>query len=192
MEGIRVLARKSRVIIFSGGSYNLIQIDTVSDFFRLKPILMNSTKKTTRRSFIANAGLATAGVTLGTSAISASSYNRIMGANDKVNMGFIGIGNRGSQLLAAFMAQTDVNITAFCDIYEPYLQRDRSIVDPRYIADLGSQVPKMGESFRNKVERYNDFRKLLENKDVDAVAIATPDHWHALQMIAAVKAGKDV
>ena len=90
------------------------------------------------------------------------------------------------------MNQPDVQIGAFCDIYEPYLLRDRSQVDPRYIKGLGSLIPKMGEGFPNKVEKYTDFRKLLENKDIDAVAIATPDHWHALQMIAAVKAGKDV
>lgn len=153
---------------------------------------MKSKNKTTRRDFITKTGIMTAGVTLGASSLSAASYNRIIGANDKVNMGFIGIGNRGSQLLGLFMNQPDVQISAFCDIYEPYLLRDRSIVDPRYIKDLGSQVPKMGETFPNKVERYADFRKLLENKDIDAVAIATPDHWHALQMIAAVKAGKDV
>jgi predicted dehydrogenase len=153
---------------------------------------MSRTIKTTRRTFIANTGIVTAGVTLGASSLSAASYNRIIGANDKVNMGFIGIGNRGSQLMASFMKQPDVQIGAFCDAYEPYLQRDYSKVDPRYIKELGGQIPKMGESFPNKVEKYNDFRKLLDNKDIDAVAIATPDHWHAIQMIEAVKAGKDV
>jgi predicted dehydrogenase len=148
--------------------------------------------KTTRRSFIAKAGIATAGVAIGASSLNAASYKRIIGANEKVNMGFIGIGNRGSQLLAGFMKQPDVRIGAFCDIYEPYLMRDRSRVEPRYLKDLGGQIPGMGEKFPDKVETYNDFRKLLENKDIDAVAIATPDHWHAIQMIAAVKAGKDV
>ncbi len=153
---------------------------------------MSRTIKTTRRTFIANTGIVTAGVTLGATSLSAASYKRIIGANDKINMGFIGIGNRGSQLLASFMKQPDVQIGAFCDIYEPYLQRDRSKVDPRYIKELGVQIPGLGETFTNKVEKYNDFRKLLENKDIDAVAIATPDHWHAIQMIEAVKAGKDV
>ena len=153
---------------------------------------MKGNDKTTRRDFIAKTSIVTAGVTMGAASLSASSYKRISGANDRVNMGFIGIGNRGSQLLGIFMNQPDVQIAAFCDTYEPYLLRDRSIVDPRYIKDLGSLVPKMGETFPDKVEKYNDFRKLLENKDIDAVVIATPDHWHALQMIAAVKAGKDV
>ncbi len=148
--------------------------------------------KSTRREFITKTGLVTAAVALGAPGLNAASYNRIIGANDRVNMGFIGIGNRGSQLLGLFMKNSDVRISAFCDAYEPYLLRDISNVDPRYLKDMEGQIPGMGESFPDKVERYNDFRKLLENKDIDAVAIATPDHWHALQMIAAVKAGKDV
>jgi predicted dehydrogenase len=153
---------------------------------------MKNKFRTTRRDFIAKTGIVTAGITLGASSLSASNYKRIIGANDRVNMGFIGIGNRGSQLLEIFMNQPDVDIAAFCDIYEPYLLRDQSLVDQRYIKNLGSQIPKMGEKFTGGVEKYKDFRKLLEKKDIDAVAIATPDHWHALQMIAAVKAGKDV
>jgi predicted dehydrogenase len=153
---------------------------------------MKRLDKTTRRDFIARTSFVTAGVTLGASSLSAASYSRIIGANERLNMGFIGLGNRGSQLLGIFMNQPDVQVSAFCDAYEPYLLRDRNLVDPRYIKGLGSQVPKMGETFPNKVERYNDFRKLLDNKDIDAVAIATPDHWHAIQMIAAVRAGKDV
>ena len=68
---------------------------------------------------------------------------------------------------------------------------DRSKVDPRYIKDSPGQIPKMGEVFPNKVERYTDYRKILEDKSIYAVCIATPDHWHAIQTIEAIKAGKD-
>jgi len=153
---------------------------------------MEGKKESTRREFIKKSGIVTAGVTLGVTKLSAAGYNRVLGSNDRVNMGFIGIGNRGSQLLNSFMKQPDVNIAALCDIYEPYLMRDQSKVDPRYINDRSGQVPKMGEKFVQPPLTYNDFRKLLENKDIDAVCIATPDHWHAIQMIAAVNAGKDV
>jgi predicted dehydrogenase len=153
---------------------------------------MKNGNKTTRREFIARTGLISAGVALGATSLKAESYRRISGANEKINVGFIGLGNRGSQLLALFMNQPDAQIAAFCDLYEPYIIRDRSLVDPRYIKDLGGQIPRMGETFPNKVEQFSDFRKLLENKDIDAVVIATPDHWHAIQMISAVRAGKDV
>ncbi|HLP72265.1 MAG TPA: Gfo/Idh/MocA family oxidoreductase [Bacteroidales bacterium] len=146
----------------------------------------------TRRQFVSAAGIVTAGVASGAVSLKAGSYRRVQGANDKLNVGFIGVGNRGSQLLGLFMRNQDVNIAGLCDLYEPYLLRDRSIVDPRYIKDIPGQVPKMGESFSAKPERYSDFRKLLDNKNIDAVVIATPDHWHAIQMINAVDAGKDV
>jgi predicted dehydrogenase len=148
--------------------------------------------KTSRRAFIAQTGLLTAGVSLGVNRMSAMGYSRIVGSNNKIRVGFIGIGNRGSQLLQIFMEQPDCEIAAFCDIYEPYLQRDRSKVDPRFVREMPDQVPQMGESFPNKVERYTDYRKLLEDKSIDAVCIATPDHWHALMTIDAIKAGKDV
>jgi predicted dehydrogenase len=142
-----------------------------------------------RREFIAKSGMATAATTLGVSSLSAKG-SRILGANDKIRMGFIGIGNRGSQLLHLFMDNPDVEIAGLCDVYEPYLARDRSKVDPRYL-EMG-RVPRMGEDFAGKVKRYDDFRKLLEQKDIDAVCIATPDHWHAVQTIQAFDAGKDV
>ncbi len=153
---------------------------------------MERSDKTTRREFIAKTSLASAGVALGAASLNASAYSRISGANEKINVGFIGIGNRGSQLLELFMNQSDARISAFCDTYEPYMLRDRNLVYPRYIKALGGQIPQMGETFPEKVERYSDFRKLLENKNIDAVVIATPDHWHAIQMIDAVRAGKDV
>ena len=69
---------------------------------------MKNSKETTRREFIAKTGIVTAGVTLGVSSLSAASYKRVIGANDKIRMGFIGIGNRGSQLLNLFMKQPDM------------------------------------------------------------------------------------
>ncbi len=98
---------------------------------------MKKQEKTTRREFITKTSLATAGMALGASSLSASAYNRISGANDKINVGFIGLGNRGSQLLELFMDQPDVRIAAFCDTYEPYMLRERDSVDPRYIKALG-------------------------------------------------------
>ena len=154
--------------------------------------MTKQSKKTTRRAFIAQTSLASAALTLGVNPVTAGSYKRITGSNDKIRVGFIGVGNRGTQLLKIFMDQPDCEVAALCDVYEPYITRDRSKVDPRYIKDMPGQVPKMDEVFTNKVERYSDYRKLLENKSIDAVCIATPDHWHAIMTIDAVKAGKDV
>jgi len=148
--------------------------------------------KTSRRAFITQTGMISAGITLGVNPISANSYNRIPGANDKIRVGFIGVGNRGTQLLKIFMEQPDCEVAALCDVYEPYITRDRSKVDPRYLKDMPGQIPAMDEVFPNKVERYSDYRKLLEDKSIDAVCIASPDHWHAIMTIDAIKAGKDV
>ncbi len=142
-----------------------------------------------RRTFIAKSGLATAGATLGVGTLPAKTSSKIT-ASEKIRMGFIGVGNRGSQLMTQFMTQAEVEVAALCDVYEPYTTRDRSRVHPRYL-DLG-KVPRMGEGFGKEVKRYSDFRKLLEQKDLDAVCIATPDHWHAIQAIQAMEAGLDV
>jgi len=145
-----------------------------------------------RRKFIAQTGVVASGMLLSTSNLSAASSRRVIGANENIRMGFIGIGNRGSQLLNLFMLQPDVEVIALCDIYEPYLLRDRSKVDPRYLKDMPGQIPKMGEKFAKQPKIYRDYRKLLEDKDIDAVCIATPDHWHAIITIHAIQAGKDV
>jgi predicted dehydrogenase len=97
----------------------------------------------------------------------------VLGANDRVRLGFIGVGNRGDQLLDAFLVHKDAEIVALCDVYQPYLDAARKKV--------GGE-PKC----------YHDYRQLLDQKDIDAVVIATPDHWHALQFVAACRAGKDV
>jgi predicted dehydrogenase len=150
--------------------------------------------KTNRREFITKSALAATGLSLGLNSLSLPGSGFI-GANDKIRVGFIGVGNRGSQLLRLFMTQPDCEVAALCDLYEPYLLRDHSKVDTRYTEGplgKGGQIPKMGETFKSTITQYNDYRKLLEDKSIDAVCIATPDHWHALQTIDALKAGKDV
>jgi predicted dehydrogenase len=94
-------------------------------------------------------------------------------SNERIRLAFIGVGNRGDQLLDAFMVHKDADVVALCDVYEPYLDAAQK---------------KAG----GKAKVYSDYRKLLDQKDVDAVVIATPDHWHALQFVAACRAGKDV
>jgi len=103
----------------------------------------------------------------------AASYSRILGAADRVRMGFVGLGNRGDQVHTAFLEWGDHQTVAICDLRDDYL-------------DLAARKS------RGTPTRYQDYRRLLDNKDVDAVAIATPDHWHALMMIDACNAGKDV
>ena len=143
-----------------------------------------------RRKFIKQSALSTAGLAIGPEVFSAPFDKKVLGSNDKIRVGFIGLGNRGSQLLNWFMKNKDVDVAAYCDVYEPYILRDRSIVSKRFLK-MG-KVPKMNEKLVSSVKQYKDYRKLLSQKDIDAVCIATPDHWHALQTIHAFEAGKHV
>lgn len=117
---------------------------------------------TTRRGFTRAAAAATV-----------ASYSRILGANDKVRMGYIGLGNRGDQVHDAFLEHGDNQTAAVCDLRDDYM-------------DFGIRKSRAAP------RKYTDYRKLLDDKTVDAVVIATPDHWHALQFIDACNAGKDV
>jgi len=149
-------------------------------------------EKTTRRRFLKNSAAAAAGVTLGLNTLASPVIKSAYGANEKIRVGFIGVGNRGTQLLDDFLKQNDVDVAALCDVYEPYLMRDYSKVDKNLIDSLGSRIPKMTEKLGSNVARYKDFRHLLDRKDIDAVVISTPDHWHAIQTIMACQVGKDV
>jgi predicted dehydrogenase len=94
-------------------------------------------------------------------------------AGDSVVLGFIGVGGMGTGLLNIFKGFPDVRVAAVCDVYEPQARWAQSAAD-------------------GKPEVYHDFRKVLDRKDIDAVVIATPDHWHAIPTILACQAGKDV
>ncbi|MXY69475.1 MAG: Gfo/Idh/MocA family oxidoreductase [Acidobacteriia bacterium] len=118
-----------------------------------------------RRSFL---GAAAAGL--------AATQARVAAA-DKVNVGMIGVGGRGRGLLGVYSSLPDVNVTHLCDADQASLERADQV-----IAKAGGQKP----------QTTNDMRHLLDDKEVDAVVIATPDHWHAPATILACDAGKDV
>src|SRR2546421_9937421 len=94
-------------------------------------------------------------------------------ANDKIGVGIIGCGGMGRSDLTDFHKQPDVEIRAVCDVFRPAVEQARAMT-------------------ANQGEMYGDFRRVLDRKDVDAVVVATPDHWHALIMTMACDAGKDV
>ena len=120
----------------------------------------------TRRTFT-KAGAA---VTLG---LAASRATKVLGANERIRLGFIGVGGRGRSLVGTFRKHSDVEVVAVCDVYEPHVEQANKPLD-------------------GKAAACSDFRKVIDRKDVDAVVIATPDHWHAVQTITACDAGKDV
>lgn len=153
--------------------------------------------KTNRRDFIKKSSLAISGLSitgLNNKLISVpiDTKKRLIGSNNRISVGFIGVDNRGSCLLQFFSEQSDCGVAALCDVYRPYVTRDYSTVSPKYIADSERITPRMNENFPSSVKQYSDYRKLLYNKNTDAVCIATPDHWHALQSIDAINPGKDV
>ena len=105
--------------------------------------------------------------------ISALSYSRILGANDRIRMGLIGCGGRGVGVMGTFMRpENNVTFTAVCDVWAERIDAARNKA--------------------TEAKSYKDHRKVLEANDVDAVQIATPDHWHAQIAIDALNAKKDV
>jgi len=135
-------------------------------------------KKFTRREFLGEMarGAAAAGAAL---TLPTVVPGRALGAggkapaSERLTLGFIGVGGMGSGHLGGFLGRSDVEVLAVCDVYEPHRLRAKERVGDGCAA-------------------YNDFRELLDRKDIDAVVIATPDHWHALIAIAACQAGKDI
>jgi len=107
------------------------------------------------------------------SALTAISASRVRGANDRVRVSLIGCGGMGTGVWRTFLAQPGVSPVAVCDVYDPFRER-------------------AAQAAKEKVTQYQDFRRLLDQKDIDAVIVATPDHWHAPMTILACKAGKDV
>lgn len=125
-----------------------------------------------RRSFLRRAAVAA-----GFAAFPTIVPARAFGAAERVRLGFIGVRNRGSQNLEAFLKQDTAEVVALCDVDREVLAGAREKVEKR----LGHTLTTAG-----------DYRRLLEAPGIDAIVVSTPDHWHALQTIDACNAGKDV
>jgi hypothetical protein len=151
--------------------------------------MSEKSRRPTRRNFLGQATLAAAalGSAAGAAAqssksikpgISARSEARVVGANDRINVGMIGMGGMGTVHLRAFMSQSeedgDIQVVAVSDIYTVRKQRAR-------------EIAKLTEK-----DVYHDYRDLLTRRDVDAVLIAAPDHWHGQIALDALTADKDV
>lgn len=104
--------------------------------------------------------------------------------NDRIQLGFIGVGVMGGGHVSRFLRSPQVQVVAICDVVRERKEHHQKVVESFYGKD------KKGEY--KGCQTYGDFRDLLDNKDVDAVLIATPDHWHAIICIAAAKARKDI
>lgn len=130
---------------------------------------------TTRRGFIRNTALAAAGLTI---APSLGASSKIVAPGDRINVGVIGCNGQGFSDLAAFLENPEVECIALCDIDDSVLER------------RAGNVEKMRG--KKPANLYKDWRKLIDNKDIDVVIVGTPDHWHCIQMVAACEAGKDV
>ena len=120
-----------------------------------------------RRHFIMSTAVMTAGATV----------RGLASPNDTVRMGVVGCGGRGGSHVSAWPAQPNVEIVALCDVDESHLAAKL-----KTMAGKGLKTPAT----------YIDMRKMLEDKNIDAISIASPNHWHTLQTIWAVQAGKDV
>lgn len=146
------------------------QRNEISHNFHFKSSFMPN-----RRHFLKQTSALIGGATL------LSAYNKpfIKSLADQINIGAIGINGMGWANVTAALKQPNVNLVALCDV-------DKNVLDNR-LKDLA----KLNiDAF--KIKTYSDYRQLLDQKDIDAVIIGTPDHWHALIMIHACEAGKDV
>lgn len=127
-----------------------------------------------RREFLQNMAVGAVGLTMG---LSAKSYSRILGANDRINFAIIGLHGRGYAHLESIHANKHGFVSHICDVDQRELDKFSAAVKGKF-----DQVPA----------KEKDVRKLLESKEIDAITIATPEHWHTPMAILGLKAGKHV
>jgi hypothetical protein len=138
--------------------------------------MSRSINKPTRRQFLQAAGATLAAPYVITS--TALGNQDVPAASERIVMGGIGIGNIGREDQNAFLGRKDVQYVAVCDVRSEVRNTAKGKVDERYK--------------NTDCAAYNDFRELLAQEDIDAVHVATPDHWHAIQVIEACRNGNDV
>ena len=136
--------------------------------------------QTHRRTFLKSAAGAVAAPFLLPSRV----WSAPTAPNARLNLGFIGMGKMNSGHLGNFLGRDNVQVVAVCDVDTNRREHAKGRVNEAY-------AKKAAGSYKG-CDAYSDFRELLARKDIDAVVIATPDHWHAYIGIAAVQAGKDV
>ena len=129
---------------------------------------------TSRRAFLRSMAVGTTGIAVG---LNARSYARILGANDRVRFAIIGLHGRGQAHLECLRGVPNTAVTHVCD------------VDARELAPFAAATEK---AFGQAPLQLRDVRQLLESKDVDAITIATPEHWHAPMALMGLQAGKHV
>ena len=133
-----------------------------------------------RRDFIKKVAATSAGIAIGGTAFgfSAKSYKNIIGANDRIHVAAIGLNGRGNSMVGTIAKQKNTEVSCVCD------------VDSRTMPKAINSIAKAGQAIVPKAEK--DCRKVLEDKSIDAIYIATPDHWHAPLTIMGCQAGKHV
>lgn len=131
----------------------------------------------TRRSFLKKAVAGTVGLTVGGKIMASGSYNAVAGANDLLRIAIIGCNSRGASMAGTFARQASTEVIYICDVDDIAMLKGIKAVK-----EVTGKEPK----------GVKDFRKVLDDKNLDAVYIATPDHWHAPASILCLKAGKHV
>lgn len=134
-------------------------------------------KMNTRREFVKKTAAGSAGLVIGASLLPNIGYSNILGANERVNIAVIGVRSRAKALTKAISKYAEAKIAYTCDVDDIIIKNNNT-----FCQETLGYIPK--------VEK--DFRKVLEDKSVDAVFIATPEHWHAPMAIMALQAGKHV
>ncbi len=136
-------------------------------------------KQKSRRTFLKQSALTGVAIGASSSYLNAASWSRVMGANERINMCTVGCRNHGSwsHLEVTYLTYPDVEVIALCDPDMASIDRSSRVIH---------------ENGYRQAKAYTDIRKMLENKDIDAISIATPNHWHALATVWGCQAGKDV
>ncbi len=153
-------------------------------------------KRTNRRSFLKKTGAVASGLLLAPTIIPASALgkNGYVAPSDRITMAFIGAGNQAGNDARGFLQDDRVQITTICDvnkISDGYW--DGKVVGRDFIMDMVDEAytEKYGRRYRS-TRGFEDFREVIALKDVDAVEVVTPDHWHAIPVMMAAAAGKDI